>query len=92
MGLSLFMPVIVWLNEVRMRIYNFDGYEKALKKAENPNMTTDGNPLARGRDAYLKEKIVENNMDRLERDARRRNGPHGAVYEGIMSTRYNGGN
>lgn len=69
---------------------DFSDYEKALKKAENPNMTTDGNPLAHGRDAYLKEKIVENNMEKLRTDASRRNGPHGAVYEGIMSNRYKG--
>lgn len=73
-----------------MMISDFSDYEKALKKAENPNMTLDGNPLVQGRDAYIKEKIVENNMDRLRLDARRRNGIHGAVYDGMMSTRYKG--
>lgn len=73
-----------------MIIDDFSNYEKALKKAENPNMTLDGNPLVRGKDVYYKEKVVENNMEKLRCDARRRNGIHGNVYEGIMSTRYKG--
>ena len=73
-----------------MIIDDFDAYDKALKKAENPNMTLDGNPLVKGQDAYYKEKVIENNMGKLRCDARRRNGIHGNVYAGMMSTRYKG--
>ena len=73
-----------------MIIHDFADLEKAYKKAENPSMTLDGNPLVQGRDAYYKEKVVENNMEKLRCDARRRNGIHGNVYAGMMSTRYKG--
>lgn len=73
-----------------MIIGSFDAYEQAREKAKNPNMTTAGNPLLRDMDDYTQRKIIENNMDRLYRDAERRKGIHGNVYAGIMDNRYKG--
>lgn len=64
-----------------------DSYNKALKKAEDPNMILDSNPLYSER----KDNTVDRNMQRLRNDARLRGGVHGSVYSGIMATRFQGG-
>lgn len=65
-------------------------WDKAMKKAEDPRMTTAGNPLAAGvsRDQQVKDDIRHHNIRRLEDDADARRGPHGSVYAGMMDTRY----
>lgn len=63
------------------------GYEKALKKAEDPNMTLKDNPLYNGEKCQTCD-TVHRNMRRLEHDAKMRRGPNGNVYAGIMSARY----
>lgn len=65
-------------------------WDKAMKKAEDPRMTTAGNPLAAGvsRDEQVRQDIRYHNMHRLEADAAARRGPHGSVYAGMMDTRY----
>lgn len=66
-----------------------DEYDKAMAKAKDPKMTTESNPLFRGRKT-AEDLIAKKNMQRLEDDAARRTCPvHGAVYEGFMSTRFN---
>nr|DAF65075.1 MAG TPA: hypothetical protein [Podoviridae sp. ct2iq11] len=63
-------------------------FDTAQRKARDPKMTLQGNPLAREKaDPY--KGIEEYNMDRLSRDARLRSCPvRGAAYSAIMDTRY----
>lgn len=68
-----------------------DSYEQATKKASEPGMTTKDNPLADPPQQGPNPALVERNMDRLYKDAHMRRCPYnGAVYSGIMSTRYGG--
>lgn len=71
----------------------FDGdspWEQASKKAEDPNMTLNGNPLRQAGDpASL---IRSKNMDRLMTDAEMWNDPkRGEAYRAIRSMVYNKG-
>lgn len=68
-----------------------DSYEQAQKKASDPKMTTKDNPLVDPVNPGPNPALVERNMDRLYQDAHMRRCPYnGAVYSGIMSTRYGG--
>ena len=65
-------------------------YDKAYKKAEDPNMTLANNPLV-DKAEVERRRVVSRNVRRLEDDARARNCPHnGGVYTGIMNTRFGG--
>lgn len=70
-----------------MMVFGDSGYDKALKKAEDPHMTLKDNPLYDGTTCQQCD-TVHRNMHRLEQDARMRRGPNGNVYAGIMSARY----
>lgn len=70
-----------------MMIFGDSGYDKAMKKAEDPNMTLKDNPLYNG-ETCQKCDVVHRNMRRLEHDATMRRGPNGNIYAGIMSARY----
>lgn len=60
----------------------------AERKARDPNMTTENNPLFKGRPSS-EDIIEERNMKRLVCDAKRKSCPvNGHVYEAFMSTRY----
>lgn len=74
-----------WEEEVRL-------YDQAREKARDVNFSTRNNPLAyvTPDQAYAKDRI-EQNMDALRIDARRRKNPvTGRVYAGIMDMRYGG--
>lgn len=72
-----------WEEEMR-------AYDKAREKAKDPNMTLAGNPLVGLQENYVQRKTECINMDRLRKDADRRNSQGGNVYAGIMDMRYKG--
>lgn len=65
-------------------------YEAARKQAASPNFSVRNNPLADTTpEENRKEQYINQNMDRLYRDAaRRRDVNNGVVYSGIMDMRY----
>lgn len=67
-------------------------YDKAWEKARDVNFSTRNNPLVftTPEQAYAQQRI-EQNMDALRADARRRESPAtGRIYAGIMDMRYGG--
>lgn len=65
-------------------------WDKALKKAEDPHMTLDGNPLRQAGDPQ--KLIRRKNMERLENDASMWNDPkRGEAYRAIRSMVYRKG-
>lgn len=67
-------------------------YDKAYEKARDINFSTHNNPLVftTPQEAYAKQRI-EQNMDALRMDARRRENPAtGRIYASIMDMRYGG--
>ena len=66
----------------------FGSFEAAEKKAADPNMTTENNPLFGGRPS-AEDIVRDRNMERLMRDAKLKSCPvNGRVYEAMMGTRY----
>ena len=66
-------------------------YDRAYKKASDPNFTTKENPLVVPAEEVRAERRTCANMSALHLDAARRNSPtHGQVYAGIMDMRYGG--
>ena len=74
-----------------MIIMGGDGsYEAAERKAHDPNMSVNGNPLRKDVDPTAC--MVNKNMDALMDDARRWNDQRsGAAYRAIRGMTYNGG-
>lgn len=67
---------------------DFSSYEAAEKKAADPNMTTENNPLFEGRPS-AEDIIRDRNMKRLMCDAKLKSCPvNGRVYEAMMGMRY----
>lgn len=65
-------------------------FEAAERKAHDPNMTVNGNPLRRDVDPTAC--MVDKNMDALMDDARRWNDQRsGMAYRAIRGMTYNGG-
>ena len=65
-------------------------FEAAERKARDPNMSVNGNPLRKDVDPAAC--MVNKNMDALMEDARRWNDQRsGVAYRAIRSMTYNGG-
>lgn len=65
-------------------------YDRAMAKAQDPNMTTADNPLAtQTAEEAAQERIVDRNFETLMKDAALKRKPGtGGVYTGIMDLRY----
>ena len=66
-------------------VCDFDKIEAAHKKAKEPNMSLDGNPLRNEAKSIYQTALEERNMDSLRADARAWNDPvMGHIYRGIF--------
>ena len=65
-------------------------WEQAEKKAADPKMTLQNNPLVDRSDEYKQRELRRSNMERLERDAANYNGIHGNAYAAIRSMTFKG--
>lgn len=67
-----------------------DKWDQANKKAADPHMTLQNNPLVDRSDEYRQREMQSQNMRRLEEDAERYRGIHGNAYAAIRSMTFKG--